>query len=41
MADEGVDKPIVDAIRKAGFDVAYILESHQGAEDDYFLKAGK
>ena len=37
MADEGVDKPIVDALRKAGFDVAYILESHQGAEDDYIL----
>lgn len=38
MADEGVDKPIVDALRKAGFDVTYILESHQGAEDDYILK---
>ena len=38
MADEGVDKPIVDALRKAGFDVVYILESHQGAEDDYILK---
>ena len=38
MTDEGVDKPIVDALRKAGFDVTYILESHQGAEDDYILK---
>ena len=37
MADEGVDKPIVEALRKAGFDVLYILESHQEAADDYIL----
>jgi predicted nuclease of predicted toxin-antitoxin system len=38
MADEGVDKPIIDALRKAGFDVVYILESHQGADDDNILE---
>jgi len=37
MADEGVDKPIVDALRRSGFDVNYILESHQGADDDFIL----
>ncbi len=26
LADEGVDKPIVDAHRVAGFDITYILE---------------
>ena len=30
MADEGVDKPIVNALRKTGFDVVYILETKQG-----------
>lgn len=38
MADEGVDKPIVDALRRCGFDVNYILESYQGADDDFILK---
>ena len=28
LADEGVDKPIVIALREAGFDIDYILESH-------------
>lgn len=37
IADEGVDKPIVDTLRKAGFDVIYILETHRGAEDDIIL----
>ncbi len=37
VADEGVDKPIVDALRNAGFDVQYILETHRGAEDDRIL----
>lgn len=37
LADEGVDKPIVDALRKAGFDVGYILEKNQGAADDFIL----
>ena len=38
MADEGVDKPIVNALRSAGFDVVYVLETNQGADDDYILK---
>jgi len=38
LADEGVDKPIVIAIREAGFDVDYILESYQVAEDELILK---
>lgn len=37
LADEGVDKPIVNAVRNAGFDVSYILETNQGAEDDFIL----
>lgn len=37
LADEGVDKPIVDALRNAGFDVAYILETYPAANDDFIL----
>lgn len=37
IADEGVDKPIVETLRKAGFDVLYILETYRGAEDDIIL----
>jgi len=37
IADEGVDKPIVDALRIAGFDVNYILESIQGVDDNFIL----
>jgi predicted nuclease of predicted toxin-antitoxin system len=37
IADEGVDKPIVDALRNAGFDVVYILETNQGADDQLVL----
>lgn len=37
LADEGVDKPIVDELRNAGFDVLYILETHRGAQDDVIL----
>ena len=38
LADEGVDKPIVDLLRYSGFDIHYILETNQGAEDDEVLK---
>lgn len=38
LADEAVDKPIVEALRGAGFDVKYILETNQGAEDEFILK---
>lgn len=37
LADEGVDKPIVDALRNQGFDVVYILEINRGADDDVIL----
>ena|SRR5687768_14181350 len=37
LADEGVDKPIVDALRGAGLDVVYILETNQGADDEFIL----
>ena len=37
VADEGVDKPIVDALRNAGFDVTYILETNPTADDDFIL----
>lgn len=37
LADEGVDKPIVDALRADGFEVAYILETHPGSDDDSIL----
>ena len=37
VADEGIDKPIVDALRNKGFDVIYILETNPGAEDDFIL----
>lgn len=38
LADEGVDKPIVDALRLSGFNVTYILEDNQGADDEFILK---
>jgi predicted nuclease of predicted toxin-antitoxin system len=37
IADEGVDKPIVDILRNAGLDVLYILEINQGTDDDFIL----
>lgn len=38
LADEGIDKPIVDLLRLSGFDVHYILETHPGAEDEKVLQ---
>lgn len=38
VADEGVDKPIVDALRIAGFNVHYILETNRGAQDNIILQ---
>jgi predicted nuclease of predicted toxin-antitoxin system len=38
LADEGVDKPIFDLLRSSGFDVHYILETHQGSEDEIVLQ---
>ena len=37
LADEGIDKPIVDALRNAGFNVVYILETNPGVDDDFIL----
>jgi predicted nuclease of predicted toxin-antitoxin system len=37
IADEGLDKPIVHVLRNADFDVLYILETNQGADDDLIL----
>ena len=37
LADEGIDKPIVYALRNAGFDVVYILETNPSADDDFVL----
>jgi predicted nuclease of predicted toxin-antitoxin system len=37
LADEGVDKPIIDALRRFGIDVKYILETNQAAKDNYIL----
>lgn len=38
LADEGVDKPIVDLLRVSGFDVHYILETNGGIADDEVLQ---
>lgn len=38
LADEGVDKPIVDALRNEGFDVVYILETNRGVDDAFILR---
>ncbi len=38
LADEGVDKPIVDLMRSSGFDVHYILETHPGSHDEEVLR---
>ena len=37
VADEGVDKPIVDALRAAGFLVEYFAEFAAGTEDEHIL----
>ncbi len=38
LADEGVDRQIVDALRGAGYPVAYILESAPGIPDSEVLE---
>ena len=37
IADEGVDAPIVSALRNKGYDVVYILELSPGKHDDIIL----
>jgi predicted nuclease of predicted toxin-antitoxin system len=36
-ADEGIDRQIVDALRRAGFDVAYAAETDPSSTDDSLL----
>lgn len=38
LADESVDKPIVDGLRNAGFKVDYVTEIIPGAQDEYVLE---
>ena len=38
LADEGVDKSIVDQLRDSGFDVQFILETHRGIDDEGVLQ---
>jgi predicted nuclease of predicted toxin-antitoxin system len=38
VCDEGVDRPIVDALRRAGHDVTYVAEMEPGIEDDEVLE---
>ena len=38
IADEGVDKSIVDILRSNGFDIIYILETNSGADDEFILE---
>lgn len=38
VADEGVDQPIVAALRNAGFDVVYIAELAPGVSDQFVLQ---
>ena len=37
VADEGVDKPIVDHLRSLGYQIIYVLESAPGLADDDVL----
>lgn len=37
LADESVDKPVVDALRTGGFDVLAIQETMPGVEDTFVL----
>ena len=38
LADEGVDKHIVDALRSLKFDVYYVAERNRGLDDDAILQ---
>ena len=38
IADESVDKPIVEQLRKDGLSVAYVAEDNAGASDDKVLE---
>lgn len=34
LADEGVDRSIVSALRQLGFDVFYVVENQRSLDDD-------
>ncbi|HWB62971.1 MAG TPA: DUF5615 family PIN-like protein [Chitinophagales bacterium] len=37
LADEGVDRSIVDCLRKSGYDVYYVIDEERSREDDVLL----
>ncbi len=39
ICDEGVDRPIVEALRVAGHDVTYVAEQSPGIDDEAVLRA--
>lgn len=41
FADEGLDAPVVIALRQAGFNVSYAAELHQGASDEIILASAR
>jgi predicted nuclease of predicted toxin-antitoxin system len=38
LADENVERPIVEAVRALGHDVAYVSEMSRGVDDEWLLK---
>jgi predicted nuclease of predicted toxin-antitoxin system len=38
LADEGIDRSIVDGLRKLGFDVFYVIEEIRSINDDIVLQ---
>lgn len=38
LADEGIDRSIVDGIRSSGFDVFYIIEEARALDDEQFYR---
>jgi predicted nuclease of predicted toxin-antitoxin system len=40
LADESVDKPIVELLRQDGHDVLYVAEMQPGIPDDVVLQRG-
>lgn len=38
LADENIDKPVVDALRANGYDVGYVAEMEPGISDDRVLE---
>lgn len=38
LADEGIDRQIVDSLRKEGYIVNYVAEMEPGISDDYVLE---